>query len=444
MATNLDRAVIGVGLTTLLAIQPGFCPRHLALAQGIVPPGAGPVLRSFGGTAIAAPLDAIGALYWNPATLSFLGNRLDTGAEAVWTQQTVTSTIPANVLGPGNPPTALTGKTPNDIGVTLGPAAAMLTHLRGKWSKLSVSGGVFPYSGGGTNYPADPANPTLAGLGGFYTSFVIITFPVAAAYKFSDHFSAGIAIDPATAVWSWSRAIFAHPDTGTLNGKPVVQFPAAITDPSYGIGVHAGAYYHNGDGLGLGLMIKSPIFFQRFHYNAAGLHGEPRPISVGFNTPMFIGAGASYDGIKQWLFAVDLKYAFYEGMTGFYGDDAFFEPDGAIHGAGYSNALATTFGVQRKFGDKWSARLGYKYSTRVVPNLPTFELTSSALRHAVGGGFSFAVTSKIAVNAAYVESWAIPITGQMTSPVNNQPVPGSFGRLTLVEHAPSIGASVTF
>src|SRR5215831_3636838 len=257
-------------------------------AQGIVPPGAGPVLRRFGGTAIAAPLDAVGALYWNPATLSFVGNRVDIGSEGFWKNQTVESTIPANLLGPGTPPTAVTGRTKSDDGVQLGPATVMMGRLPWKkWNKWTLAGGAFPYSGGGSNYPADPNNPTLAGLGGWYNNFVIIAFPFGAAYQVNDHFSVGFAADFANVSWQWSRAIFAHPDTGTINGVKVVQYPAASSNGKYGAGAHAGAYYHTASGVGIGLIVKSPIWFQTIDYNTTTLLGQQRRISVGLNTPAF-------------------------------------------------------------------------------------------------------------------------------------------------------------
>ncbi len=131
-------------------------------------------------------------------------------------------------------------------------------------------------------------------------------------------------------------------------------------------------------------------------------------------------------------------------MTGFYAKDAFFEPDGTVHGLGYDNGLAITSGIQFKASDRWSARVGYKYSTRIVPDKPTFELTSSSLRHAVGGGASYDVTNAIALHLTYVQSWAIPIDGAMTSPLDNQPIPGSRMRLTLVEYAPSFGMTLKY
>jgi long-subunit fatty acid transport protein len=203
-------------------------------------------------------------------------------------------------------------------------------------------------------------------------------------------------------------------------------------------------YHHADNGLGLGLMVKSPVFFQWLDYQTSTLENQPRTISLKINTPAFVGAGAAYDGRKNWLFAVDLKYAFYTTETGYYGKDAFFESDGTVHGLGYGNGLAVTSGAQYKATDKLVARIGYKYSTRIVPNTPTFELTSSSLRNAVGGGFTFDATKSVALSATYVLSWALPIQGTMTSPLDNAPIPGSHVRLTLVEYAPSIGISFKY
>ena len=309
---------------------------------------------------------------------------------------------------------------------------------------MTLAGGAFPYSGGGSNYPADPNNPTLAGLGGWYNSFVVLTFPFAASYKFDDHFAVGLAADPATVSWQWSRAIFAHPDTGTINGVKVTQFAPAFANPKYGVGAHAGAYYHASSGLGVGLMVKSPIWFQTIDYRTTTLRGQERTVGVRLNTPAFVGVGVSYDSVRKWLFAIDFKYAFYRNATGFYAERAFFLPDGTVNGLGYDNGLAITFGTQYKASEKLSARIGYKYSTRIVPNLPTFELTSSSLRHAIGGGASYQIMKGFELHATYVQSWAIPIKGEMTSPLNNVPIAGSHMRLTLVEYAPSFGITLKF
>ena len=41
-------------------------------AQGLILAGAGPVHRSMAGVSVAAPVDALGANYWNPAAISGL------------------------------------------------------------------------------------------------------------------------------------------------------------------------------------------------------------------------------------------------------------------------------------------------------------------------------------------------------------------------------------
>jgi len=62
LATMQCSMVSGLRSIALIASTLTAAGRY-SRAQGIVPPGAGPVLRSFGGTAIAAPLDGVGALY---------------------------------------------------------------------------------------------------------------------------------------------------------------------------------------------------------------------------------------------------------------------------------------------------------------------------------------------------------------------------------------------
>ena len=88
--------------------------------------GTGPVNRSMGGAATAAPLSASGALLWNPATLSGLeGSQLDVGAELLFPHSTLASRVPANTFGPGVPPVNLAGSTRSEDGVFAMPTIAL-------------------------------------------------------------------------------------------------------------------------------------------------------------------------------------------------------------------------------------------------------------------------------------------------------------------------------
>jgi long-chain fatty acid transport protein len=441
----MNRSATPIAAALAMWSGAGAVPARETRAQGIVATGAGSVVRSFGGTAIAAPLTGLGALFWNPATLSFMDRRVDAGLEALWRSQHLESTIPAGLLGPGVPPAAVTGKTKSADGTLLGPSTAVVFRSDDKrWRNLTFGFGIFPYSDGGSDYPADPSNPTLASLGGWINDFVVYEIPVAASYKVNDRGSIGLAIDIASVSWEWSRAVFAPPETDTIDGRVVSQFPSAfVVAPKYGAGAHLGLYHHFAFGVGLGAMAKTSIFFGTIHYNATTLLGQRRTVSVNLNSPPFFGAGVSYGGRKNWLFALDLKYAFYEHRTGFFGEPAAFEPDGSVKGLGYRNGLAVTTGVQYKANERLTARLGYAYNTRVVPDQPTFEITAGSLRNAISGGVSYDATKAIAVQAAFVHAWAIPIRGEMTAP-QNAPIPGSGIRLTLLQYAPSIGVGFKY
>ena len=88
-----------------------FLASSAAQAQGPILAGAGPVSRSMGGATTAAPLDATGALYWNPATIGGLpSSQLDLGVELLYPHATLSSRIPGSSLGPGIPPAAFTAK----------------------------------------------------------------------------------------------------------------------------------------------------------------------------------------------------------------------------------------------------------------------------------------------------------------------------------------------
>src|SRR5262245_38282761 len=77
---------------------------------GILFTGAGPVNRSMGGASTAAPLDASGALYWNPASISGLaGSSIDFGVELLYPQTRLASSVPASAFGPGIPPVLVSG-----------------------------------------------------------------------------------------------------------------------------------------------------------------------------------------------------------------------------------------------------------------------------------------------------------------------------------------------
>src|SRR4051812_335277 len=94
------RSVVCLGL---LAFSLGAS--EVRAQYGAIVPGAGAINRSFAGVGTAAPLSVGGALYWNPATLSGLKrSELEAGAELVFPDTAVSSSIAPGAFGPNVPP----------------------------------------------------------------------------------------------------------------------------------------------------------------------------------------------------------------------------------------------------------------------------------------------------------------------------------------------------
>jgi long-subunit fatty acid transport protein len=153
-----------------------------AFGQGIVIPGVGPINRAMAGAAVAAPIDAAGAIHWNPASISFLErSEVSFAAEFTYPRTKLTSALPADAFGPGVPPIPLAGTNRSNSGVGLLPTTAMVYHQQD--SDWSVGLGLFTIGGVGVNYHASTTNPILtpqppAGLGGgaIFSKFTILQF----------------------------------------------------------------------------------------------------------------------------------------------------------------------------------------------------------------------------------------------------------------------------
>jgi|GEM_PF-5079256 len=109
-----------LALAALLMATPS-----LLHAQGLVVPFIGPVNRSMGSAAVAAPLDAMGAVYWNPATMSALpSSELSFGMCLSLADIETASVIPANPYGiPTGPvqrrPSPVSLRFPTSVGYTI-------------------------------------------------------------------------------------------------------------------------------------------------------------------------------------------------------------------------------------------------------------------------------------------------------------------------------------
>ncbi|MFI5459432.1 MAG: outer membrane protein transport protein, partial [Isosphaerales bacterium] len=113
--------------------------------------GTGPINRSMGGAATAAPIDAAGALFWNPATISGLDrSEIGFGAEVLIPRTTITSRIAANSFGPGFPAQNMSGTTGGNNGVFTLPSFGLV--YKPEDSYFTYGFGLYAVGGFGLNY----------------------------------------------------------------------------------------------------------------------------------------------------------------------------------------------------------------------------------------------------------------------------------------------------
>ncbi len=351
------------------------------LGQGVYLTGVGAVNRSMGGAATAAPLDAMGALHWNPATISGLRcNEIGFSAEVMLIDTELTDFL-------GQTADAETGVFPI-------PAMGWVHHLEGTDNTIGL--GLFSFAGFGQNLPAvnghivlDPMSPAspLYSEGQFFQ--IVPTFSRA----FTDRLSVGFAPTINLARVEIDPILF-----GPAGVPAGFEGSGSGTRWSWGLGAQLGVYYMHSDTTQYGFSIKSPQWFEEFRTHTKGF-GAPAVSRLKLDLPMIISAGMSYTGIQDWTFALDLRYFDYKNTDGFGSPDMFgTELD-------WSNVFAVALGAQRKVNDKLYVRGGYTFNTSPI-DTGSYGIniaTPLIQQHVVALGASYSFAENVDLSLSYIQ-----------------------------------------
>jgi long-chain fatty acid transport protein len=375
------RATKNFGLL-LLTIVPVLFTVVSVQGQGIALTGVGPVNRSMAGAGTAAPLDSIGALHWNPGSISGLpSSELAFGLELLLVDAELTTTIGGSTV-----------KTGSEPGVAAIPTIGWVQHVEG--TPLTVGLGIGAIAGFRNNQPAGPA---FAPLG--------ITSPVFADAEF-------LQIAP-TISWALNERLsigFAPTVTAakiTLNPLgPSAVTPAALPGSGnrlhWGGGAQVGLYYIADNCWHFGATLKSPQFFEDFRFfTPAGV------ATLDLDYPMIISVGAAYSGIKNLTLAADLRYFDYKNTEGF-------------SEFGYRNIFAAAFGVQYRVNDCCHVRFGYNFNANPLSQVDA--LTNIATPLIQDQNISAGVSHKIAANVDLNLAYVYLVTNHLTGPLPTGPL----------------------
>jgi long-chain fatty acid transport protein len=413
-------------LSTPLALLACLATCGIASAQGTVLSGAGPVNRSMGSAATAAPLDATGALYWNPASISGLkSSQLELGLELLYGRSAIASSIPAGSLGPNLPGSGLYDKTRDEPGVFPLPTGGFV--LKPADSAWTFGLGIFPAAGFGTNFPGEASNPVLSapppagfGLGAISSSYQLLQIAPTMAYQVTEKLSIGMAPLVNMARLTVTPGSFAAPNDA--NGDGFAHYSAATnTRFAWGAGFQVGAYYVASTDWSFGASFKSPQWFKPFRYQMTDELGRSRVETVHFDAPLMVSVGTAYTGIEGLIVACDVRYLNFSDTAGF--RNAGFDATGATRGLGWDDVFSVAIGSQYQVSEKLSVRMGYTYNTQPIPSENVgFNLASPlTYQHQAGCGASYQLTSACTLSVAYYHIFYTAVSGPYLTPTGAIP-----------------------
>jgi long-chain fatty acid transport protein len=365
------------------------------------------------GASTAAPVD-FGASYWNPAILSALDDQeFMLGSALVFPSIHLQSSVAADSVGGVFPPTNRFGEARSDGGVAAGVATGFLFRPRDD-SPLTLGLGVFGLVGGSVNFPGQTSTPILAprippnyfGVGPIFSNLSILAVEPMASLQLTDRLALGGGPIITSGVPAFNPAFFA-PGPKDQFGLPT--FPAATNArPYWGAGFQVGLFYELNENWNLGFSYKSPIWQEKWDFNASTPNLAGRRIGIQASLPEILSWGVAYKGLPKTLIDVDLRYIDYAN-TELFGQKVV---DG---GLGWRSVFAVALGVQYEATERLTLRAGYLYNTNPIPNPVTlFNVQAPGIiTNTLTVGASFEVTENVTASLAWMHGFRNAIEGRI-------------------------------
>lgn len=415
---NSTRRSFVAGLASMLWIATAA---QLTQAQGVFLPSVGPVNQSMGGVATATPIDAVGAINYNPATLSALkSSEVSFGLGLVLPTANLSSQF-----GP------FSGKSGSESGVCAVPTIA-IAH-RSQESPWTLGLGIFGIGGFSTNYSASNplaggTNPVLfpqafGGMGRLHSKGEIYQIIPTASLAITEKLSVAFSPTITLAQVSVDPLFMAPPDALGIYG------PGSGSRLSWGAGFQLGAFYITEYNWQLGASVKSAQWFEPFRFHSQDSLGFPVLDKVNLMLPTIVSLGVSYTGFERLTCGIDFRYFNFTGADGFR-QSGFNPADFSVAGLGWKDIFSISKGVQYQWTPRVTLRGGYTYNENPISQGQSFfnVQTPLIIQHWLSCGFSLKLTANIAANLAYTHGFRNQVSGPLYSPLppfNGGPIPGT-------------------
>lgn len=343
--------------------------------------GIGPITRAMGGVGIAAPQDAIGAVFANPAGMCF--GPYCPGSEFNFAGTLFVPDVKASQGG-----SFFGGSTEADghTQVYTVPAVGISVPITRDIPMLRFGLGAYGASGLGVDYRNQGLPAEVA------TQLQIMKFSPAIAYQPTERLSLGLGV---------------HIDYASLDLSQGVSF-------NYGFGVELGVIYKLLDTVQVGLVYVSPQEVN--HKNVADLDGNGTADDLKLEAPQQVGIGIAFQPMQgRLLLAADGRWVNWQDATGYRDFD-------------WKDQYILALGAQYKVTPKFALRLGYNYGENQVRTHNGFDGTGTTnvqgvnvntlnyevlritgfpaiVQHHVTAGVGYEFSNRFAVNLGYVHAF---------------------------------------
>jgi len=347
--------------------------------------GIGPISRAMGGGGVAAPQDAISAIFGNPAAACF--GPYCPGSSVDFAGTFFNPTVNGKITqpNPAPPPASITLEGESQLNPFMVPAVGITTPINERW-RFGI--GMFGVSGLGADYKTTPISPDST-QPILYTQLQTMKFAPNIAWLVTPQLSLGLSVE---VVWQ-------NLDLGQGSAH------------NYGLGAQLGILYNLGR-FNIGASYTTPESVT--HENVADLNGDGTFDDLKIASPQTVKLGVSFQPNTAWLFELNTKWYDWKNADG-YGD---FD---------WEAQWVFTIGGQWRPLDKWAFRLGYNYGktplkdnsgfdpagTTDVQGTPVPTGNFETLRvvgfpalaeHHITGGFGYNITDSIILNLSAMYS----------------------------------------
>ncbi len=295
--------------------------------------GIGPISRAMGGVGIAAPQDAISAVFANPAAMCF--GPYCPGSEFNFAGTLFMPKVDARVNVGG-----LDISAKGDDKVYAIPAIGISVPITNTFPLWRFGLAAYGTSGLGVDYRNTSIDqPHFYNFGpmgqfplvaGEYTQLQIMKFAPSIAYQPNEKFSLGLAV---------------HIDYANLDLK-------SGSSHNYAVGAQLGAIYKVTDNISLGATYVSPQSVN--HKQVNDFDGDGKADNLKLESPQQLGFGIAFEPMKgMLLLEADAKWINWQNATGY--DD--FD---------WKNQWVFAVGAQYKPTKQLALRIGYNYGNNPV------------------------------------------------------------------------------